>query len=209
MGHSRGGEGVVRAALQNTQRARPYGIRGLFLIAPTDVGRLTAPGVSTSVLLPYCDGDVSDLQGQHLLDDTSFAVPNDRSFKSGLLMLGANHNYFNTEWPPGSVSGGWDDWEGDPTSGVCGRLNPGRLSETEQRRAGSAYLSAFFRTALGAEKRFLPMFDGSGARARSAGPAVVRTTYTAPSQHRLDVARLDRSVARRTASGGARLTVCA
>src|SRR3712207_5228239 len=108
-----GGEGVVRAALQNTQRAKPYRIRGLFLIAPTDVGRLTAPGVSTAVLLPYCDGDVADLQGQHLLDDNSFAVPNDRSFKSGLLMLGANHNYFNTEWSPGSVSEGSDDWEGE------------------------------------------------------------------------------------------------
>ncbi|HSU35551.1 MAG TPA: hypothetical protein VLJ88_07820 [Propionibacteriaceae bacterium] len=209
MGHSRGGEGVVRAALQNTQRAKPYGIRGLFLIAPTTAGRLTAPGVSTAVLLPYCDGDLADLQGQHLLDDNAFAVPNDRSFTSGLLMLGANHNYFNTEWSPGSVSGGWDDWEGDPTPGACGRLNPGRLSETEQRRAGVAYLSAFFRTSVGAERKFLPLFDGSGARARSAGDAVVRTTYTAPAQHRLDVARLNRSVPARAATGGARLTVCA
>jgi len=209
MGHSRGGEGVVRAALQNTQRAQPYGIRGLFLIAPTTAGRLTAPGVSTAVLLPYCDGDLADLQGQHLLDDTAFAGPNDRSFKSGLLMLGANHNFFNTEWSPGSVSGGWDDWEGDPTPGACGRLNPGRLTETEQRNAAVAYLSAFFRTTVGAEHKFLPLFDGSGARAKSAAKAVVRTTYTAPAQHRLDVARLNRSVPARTASGGAKLTVCA
>jgi hypothetical protein len=84
----------------------------LFLLAPTDFTRTTVPGVSTSVLLPYCDGDVSDLHGQHYYDDTNDAVEDDGSFKSSLLMLGANHNFFNREWSPGSVSGGYDEWGG-------------------------------------------------------------------------------------------------
>ena len=52
MGHSRGGEGVVRAALLNAARPRPYGIRALVALAPTDFTRPTIPGVATSVILP-------------------------------------------------------------------------------------------------------------------------------------------------------------
>ena len=207
MGHSRGGEGVVRAALDNIQRTDPYGIRGLFLLAPTDFTRPTVPGVSTSVLLPYCDGDVSDLHGQHYYDDTNDAVEGDRSFKSSLLMLGANHNFFNREWSPGSVSGGYDDW-GGPRTQVCGSEHPGRLTQREQRAAGAAYLAGFFRTTLGREAQFLPMFDGSGATPASAGRAVVRSAYSAPTRARLDVARLDDGVPVDAASGGATLEQC-
>jgi dienelactone hydrolase len=207
MGHSRGGEGVVRAALDNTQRHDPYGIRGLFLLAPTDYTRPTVPGVSTSVLLPYCDGDVSDLHGQHYYDDTNDAVEDDRSFKSSLLMLGANHNFFNREWSPGSASGGYDDW-GGPRNQVCGSDHPGRLTQREQRAAGAAYLAGFFRTTLGREAQFLPMFDGSGATPASAGRAVVRSTYSAPARARIDVARLDDGVPADAASGGATLEQC-
>ena len=210
MGHSRGGEGVARAALLNTQRAKPYGIVGLFLIAPTDFARLTVPGVSTAVLLPYCDGDVRALDGQHYLDDTRLASPGDRSFKTGVLMLGANHNYFNTEWSPGSVSEGDDDSQPEDQASPCSARHPDRLSPAEQRAAGRAYLTGFFRTAVGRENRFLPLFDGTGARAKSAGRAVVRTTFTAPAADRVEVARLNRTLpADLTASGGARLALCA
>jgi len=210
MGHSRGGEGVARAALINTQRAKPYGISGLFLIAPTDVARLTVPGVSTGLLLPYCDGDVSDLQGQHYLDDLRRASGGDRSFKTGMLMLGANHNYFNTEWSPGSVSDGGDDSRPDDPASPCNPRHPDRLSAAEQRAAGGAYLTGFFRTAVGHESTFLPLFDGTGARARSAGRAVVRTTYAAPAPDRIEVAPLNRVLpAGLQTRGGARLTLCA
>lgn len=207
MGHSRGGEGVVRAALDNTQRTDPYGVRGLFLLAPTDFTRLTVPSVSTSVLLPYCDGDVSDLHGQHYYDDTNDAVEDDGSFKSSLLMLGANHNFFNREWSPGSASGGYDDW-GGARSEVCGSDHPGRLTQREQRAAGAAYLAGFFRATLARETQFLPMFDGSGATPVSAGRAVVRSTYSAPARARLDVARMDDGVPAHAASGGATLEQC-
>ena len=209
MGHSRGGEGVVRAALQNTQRPHPYGIRSLFLIAPTDFARLAVPGVSTAVLLPYCDGDVFDLQGQHVLDDTRLGSPKDRSIRSSILMLGANHNYFNTEWSPGSVSQGYDDAWSDDERATCGPKNPGRLSPAQQQRAGNAYLAGWVRATLGHERRVLPLFDGSGARAASAGKAVVRTAFTAASSDRVDVAALNRGVPTGAASRGARLVACA
>ena len=35
------------------------------MLAPIDFTRTTVPDVITTTLLPYCDGDVSDQQGQH------------------------------------------------------------------------------------------------------------------------------------------------
>jgi len=98
MGHSRGGEGVVRAALLNAERRISYGIRAVLPLAPTDFSRPTLPAVAVSVLLPYCDGDVWDLQGQHFFDDTRYAVTGDRAPRSAVLVMDANHNFFNTEW---------------------------------------------------------------------------------------------------------------
>lgn len=209
MGHSRGGEGVARAALDNTRRAHPYGIRSLFLIAPTDFFRLTLPDVATAVELPYCDGDVGDLQGQHYLDDTDTTTRADRGLRSSVLVLGANHNHFNTVWTAGSVSpAAGDDWGGDPAA-VCGAEHPDRLTAAEQYAAGTAYLAGFFRATLGGEEEFLPLFDGSGTRAASAGRAVVRTTFTGPSSSRRVLASFSRTAAAATVTGGARLSICA
>ena len=44
-------------------------VAGQVLIGPTDFGFQTAPYVPTVTVLPYCDGDVSDLQGQNFTDD--------------------------------------------------------------------------------------------------------------------------------------------
>lgn len=63
MGHSRGGDGVVKASLLNAARPSPYGIRGVLAIAPIDRTRPALPDVPLAVLLPYCDGDVSNQEG--------------------------------------------------------------------------------------------------------------------------------------------------
>ena len=125
MGHSRGGEGVVRAALLNAERRLPYGIRAVLPLAPTDFTRPTLPGVAMSVLLPYCDGDVLDLEGQHFYDDTRYAA-RDRSARSAVLMMGADHNFFNTEWTPGqSAAPSQDDWAYGSATAECAAIAPG------------------------------------------------------------------------------------
>ena len=110
MGHSRGGEGV-RAAMAQYQDAgspwpaaivTPVHIDGIFEIGPVDgqTSRiLNAPGVPWTVLLPGCDGDVSDLEGVKPFDrmmmpgaDT-VAVP-----KASFEVYGANHNFYNSQW---------------------------------------------------------------------------------------------------------------
>ncbi|MBB2902299.1 hypothetical protein FHR75_003130 [Kineococcus radiotolerans] len=190
MGHSRGGEGVVRAALLNAERPDPYGVRAVMPLAPVDFARSTLPGTAMAVVLPYCDGDVSDQQGQHFHDDTRYAARDD-VLRTSLLVMGANHNYFNSEWTPGaSQAPSNDDWylDDDP---VCGPDAPGRLTPAEQRAVGTAYVSGFFRLHLGGEQQFLPLFDGTGGRAASAGRAVVHAQAQQPSSARTDLAPLE------------------
>ena len=77
MGHSRGGEGVVRHYVLNNSLGAPYGIKAVFPLAPVDFNRFVVNNAALDVLLPYCDGDVSDLQGVHFYDDARYNVPGD------------------------------------------------------------------------------------------------------------------------------------
>jgi len=208
MGHSRGGEGVIRAALLNAARQHPYGIRAVLPLAPTDFSRPTIPGVAMSVLLPYCDGDVSDLQGQHYFDDTIYATLRDSAPRSAVLVLGANHNYFNTEWTPGqSAAPSWDDWGGEPKA-ECGTDHPARLSPREQQAVGRAYIAGFFRLMIGRETALLSLFDGSNSRAASAGRAVTRVTAQAPASTRRDITAFNRALLPSAVTGGASARLC-
>ncbi|MFC0629076.1 hypothetical protein [Kribbella deserti] len=210
MGHSRGGEGVVRAGLLNVERGRKYGIRAVLPLAPVDFARATLPGTAMSVILPYCDGDVSDLQGQHFYDDTRYSVTGDRAARSTVLVMGTNHNFFNTEWTPGqSVAPSWDDWGGENKTTPCGSKAAPRLKPVEQQAVGRAYIAGFFRLELGGESALLPLFDGSNSRAVSAGRAVVRVVSQAPATRRYDLARLDRALPAGSVTGKASVRLCA
>jgi pimeloyl-ACP methyl ester carboxylesterase len=102
VGHSRGGEGVERAAI-DSRPDDPWRIQGLVLIGPTAFGRQVAAGVHTTVLLPFCDGDVSDLQGQQYVD-IGRDLTRDPALRSSVMAMGTNHNFYNTEWTPASRS---------------------------------------------------------------------------------------------------------
>jgi hypothetical protein len=96
VGHSRGGEGVVWAEL--LAGPRPYAVRTVVAIAPTDFARrIVSPDVPFSVLLPTCDGDVSDLQGAAFYDDARNTLRTAPLLQ--VAIHGANHGFFNTVWP--------------------------------------------------------------------------------------------------------------
>jgi dienelactone hydrolase len=174
VGHSRGGEGVNRASLQ-TPLSAAYRIVGQVLIAPTDFGTQTAPYVPTTTLLPYCDGDVTDLQGQRFTDTARDLSAGDSSLKSSALVMGANHNYFNTEWTPSiAAAPAWDDWSG-PSGGPCGSDTDARLSATEQQAVGKAWVVGAVQLFAKNAQQFLPLYDGSGATVASVGDADVRS----------------------------------
>ncbi len=169
VGHSRGGEGVERAAI-DTDAHDPWTIRGLVLIGPTAFGRQVAPGIPTTVILPFCDGDVSDLQGQQYVDIGRDLTP-DRALRSSVMAMGTNHNYYNTEWTPGlSKSPAWDDWF-DPGDPQCGEGGAKRLMPAEQQAVGLAYTAALVDLAIAGDARSLPLLDGARVKPASTGRA--------------------------------------
>jgi hypothetical protein len=193
MGHSRGGEGVVRSYILNQSLGSPYGIKAVFALAPVDFIGSTINNVPFAVLLPYNDGDVSNLQGAHFFDDSRY-VSGDTGPKFSIEVMGANHNFYNTVWSPGlfPFPGAPDRFGGTLDEGVP--APPSRLTEAQQQGTGLAYMSAFFRTYLGGETRFLPILTGDVAPPPSAqvAPDRIHIGYLPPDSAavRRDVNRL-------------------
>ncbi|GAA3899035.1 hypothetical protein GCM10023084_59390 [Streptomyces lacrimifluminis] len=185
VGHSRGGEGVNRAAMDSLYRPPAdqdgYGgpvrwnIRGTVLIGPTIFGQNPVADVPSLTILPGCDGDVSDLQGELAVDGTR-GISRGAALHSAVYMVGANHNYFNTEWTPGQAQAPADDdfWS-DPEDRdpVCDVGTRTRLTADQQHKAGASYVAAAARLFVAGDDRVRPLLDGSGKRAPSADPARV------------------------------------
>ncbi len=96
-GHSRGGEAVAEVpALLESSPVAGVRVVSVFSLAPTDFGDSAPENVAYNVLLPACDGDVQFLFGTDIYDRS---IRFDDGFpRAQLLMAGANHNFFNTEW---------------------------------------------------------------------------------------------------------------
>ncbi|HSI81057.1 MAG TPA: hypothetical protein VK919_10435 [Solirubrobacterales bacterium] len=187
MGHSRGGEGAIWQVILDRRRAQPFGIRAVLPLAPVDFTRRTVNGIPLGVVLPYCDGDVFDLQGIHYFDDARYRLPGDPAPKHTVTVMGANHNFFNTVWSPGGgYPGAIDD-------GRFVRRCRGRLKQGEQRRVGAVYVADFFRRYLGDDLSLDPTWTGASTPPEIA-PARAITSYHAPDLpgRRLDLNRFTR-----------------
>lgn len=192
MGHSRGGEGVMVHYVYNLAQPKPYAIKAVFAIAPVDYNRYVPTNVPIAVILPYCDGDVSDNQGMHFFDDARYNVPGDPTPKFFFTVMGANHDFYNTIWDPNYfLPGAADDWLGTPYGGAdpfASLTIPGnhRLSSVRQQGTGAAYMGAFFRTyitngtSIGGETQFLPFLKGDVPPPPSALTTELFETYHAP-----------------------------
>ena len=124
----------------------------------------------TTVILPFCDGDVSDLQGQQYVD-VGRDLARDPALRSSVMAMGTNHNFYNTEWTPGlSKSPAWDDWFSarDPQ---CGENRSRRLTPAEQQAVGLAYTAALVDLAVADDTRSLPLLDGTRVKPPSIGRA--------------------------------------
>ncbi|MFC8433990.1 alpha/beta hydrolase family protein [Streptomyces sp. NPDC057253] len=187
VGHSRGGEGVNRAAMDSLYPPPAaedgyrgpvrWKVRGTVLIGPTIFGQNPVADVPSVTLLPGCDGDVSDLQGEDFVDGTR-GISRGGALHSAVYVVGANHNYFNSEWTPGEAEApASDDFWTDPEQPdpVCSPGAPTRLTAAQQHQAGSTYIAAAARLFVAGDDRVRPLLDGSGKRAPSADPARVLT----------------------------------
>ncbi|MBI1747817.1 MAG: hypothetical protein HYR55_14685 [Acidobacteria bacterium] len=183
MGHSRGGGGIASAYKQNLEREDPYGIKAMLPLAAVNFQRPRITNSTLLVILPYCDGDVSDLQAAWYYDDARYEVAGDLASKHYLLEMGGNHNYYNTIWTVARVA---DDWRYDTRRLVdpyCSNLrrdDGGRYTPEEVRRIGLAYIGGFFRAYVGDEGALSPIFTGQAPQPPSVGDVDIHMTYHAP-----------------------------
>ncbi len=194
IGHSRGGEGVVEAAL----RAHPgYTLRAMFLIAPTHFNAKTPPDVPMHIVFGSCDGDVWNLAGVGLYDRARGMTRT--SPISQTLVRGANHNWFSSAWSPGTPVG-FDDY---PNTSQCApRLvaTGARPSAARQQRVAAALAIPFFRRhLLGGPPSSL---IGDRGLARSVAGVSVVPSYDSSSARRVDI---DRPAVRDRTSFGTRV----
>ena len=213
MGHSRGGEGAATAVSLNAGLTHPWAIKSVFELAPIDFTRDTVPDIPEATLLPYCDGDVSDQQGEHFYADSKSAFA-DNVLRSDIWVMGTDHDFYNQDWTP-PTPGSSDDWTAGrqpATDPVCGEQAPGtsRLTPGDQYQVGAAYLAGWFELTLGGQKP-VPVDvrrDGCGTaighqlhrqRARGRSPSPAARTPRPPLG--------DRTVGGRRAHGGDRAGV--
>lgn len=157
LGHSRGGEGARAAYAQYLDAGSPWparivtpvAFRGIFEIGPVDgqtSRTLDVGNTHWSVLLPMCDGDVSNLQGVKPFDRVqAFLTESPPGFKSTVTAWGTNHNYYNTEWQQSDSPG--CTGTGNPALFSSG---PGITGSPEQRTVSSILTKAFFLGNVGA-----------------------------------------------------------
>jgi dienelactone hydrolase len=233
MGHSRGGEGVADFIEYNRTRPpsaagadgvvdsgpRYPGLKAVFSLAPIDRKNQQPHGVAFATLLPYCDGDVSDLSGSR-----AFERGKDRNSAEGFPtyqfgVTGTNHNFYNTVWTGGDVNPSGDDNKTTTDTACSLKDQPAtsvRLSPPDQRRVGLALMAAFLRRHVGDETGFEPLLRGatrlpaSGCPAgRALCPGLVQWSYIAPvSQRRVLVGPRPEGDAVVEATGSAVVTPC-
>ncbi|CAL2083976.1 T9SS type A sorting domain-containing protein [Tenacibaculum sp. 190524A02b] len=208
VGHSRGGEGVVSHFIHNAKQQNPYSIKGVFAVAPTNYNNFSHPEMTYAVMLPYCDGDLTDLPGIWNYDRQT-EVSNKATHQ--ILLKGANHNYFNTVWTPNMFPAAtFDDWESltrnDQNKGAfCGN-NSNRFGPTKQRNILKAYLHSFIKKYVDNNNKYAEPILGTNIEAPSTTQLVnneVHVSYQAPKEEKVLIHRVkDAQTTSQTSTGG-------
>ena len=197
MGHSRGGEGVLHHAEYNKSLGSPYNIKAVMSIAPTNSFK-KLNRIPFLVIAPYCDGDVGLKSCLPPFDLVRYNDTADDASKYSILLMGANHNYFNTVWTPKSYFVCTkDDWT--DADSFCNTSMPGngRLDSLTQRAALKAYGAAFFRLHLLNDSAFAPILEVEDLKPPSSTGLNVNQVYVsfhAGKSKRLDINTLSSSV---------------
>ena len=176
VGHSRGADGVKALTMPQVFRSRPYRILGMVSLAGTYAVKSSPPGTPLLALLPECDGDVFDLEGQMYIE-TGARLGGDDALRAGLWVPGANHNFLNTQWTPGlSVAPSWNDASRvyDDTTGDCGKGR--RLPSSKERAVARSYVAAAARLWLRGESPYGELLDGTAVRPGDIGGVATRVT---------------------------------
>jgi hypothetical protein len=176
VGHSRGGDAVVRAARMNASRpaAMKYGMRAVCSLAPTDFAFGLPPGptelTSTdtafyAVVYGALDGDVAGQGGARAFGGTGFRhYDRARCEKAMAFLDGCGHNRFNSVW---AADG---DESGIPPAdrGPGGRL----LSAADHAQLLDEYVGGLCRWRLLGDTGPRALYDGTGTNSLKAGASL-------------------------------------
>jgi hypothetical protein len=146
VGHSRGGDAV--SSFVDWNRVRPtgrrYPLRAVISLAPVNYERSATYGVPFMSILPWCDGDVSNLQGARIYERSQHVKGTNPYPTINSSQLGGNHNFYNTVWfaDANPDTGASDDANAaDP---ACNQFSPNsiRLSGQAGRDSSENYVIA-------------------------------------------------------------------
>ncbi len=188
------------------------GFKGIFEIAPTDTFKgensINSLNTAWNVLVGYCDGDLTFLPGilpyDRMMLQSSESIP---SPKSKMGVVGANHNFFNTEWQTSDTLGSFLPTPEKIYQRECDGQIPlfgvDDMASVKQQLIAQAAVLAFFRAHLlgdsGKANLFNPLF---------AMPPVVKSitverafTHTVDSESTLIVENFQRETGINSYSG--------
>ena len=148
-------------------------MKAIFEIGPVDgqtSRALNADGTAWNVIIPMCDGDVSNLQGMKPFDRMlPMTGESDPEPKGMFAVWGANHNYFNTEWQESDSTGCHG------TNHIPLFQPTGQSGSEKERAAGMHALMGFFRAHVGANAQ--PAFKNAYDPQYALPPALEAVTH--------------------------------
>ncbi len=146
----------------------PHKLRAVFSLAPINAKQLSrVTHVPFGTLLPTCDGDVYDMPGAQIFDDSRYTADDESAPKFQIVVRGANHNFYNSHWSESD----------DATSTAplhCkkpGLIETLRLTAPDQRRNGAFLMESFMRYFVGDEAQFAPYWKGQAPIPAAGCPA--------------------------------------
>lgn len=173
LGHSRGGEAVIRAYEMNAAASRPFkfGINAVCSLAPTD---MTVNSTNKKLKLKFqdklsyfscyggLDGDVTGKKfaGRARNGNAFSLFDRCESFKVSAFIVKATHNRFNSQWSDTT------EWR----SGVP----VAALSEADHFALAKEYIGGYFDLALNKNNQVAGLFDNSKANSKAADVAILR-----------------------------------
>ncbi len=183
----------------------PHRIRAVFSLAPINARRLSnVTYVPFATLLPTCDGDVYNMPGAQIFDDSRNTAADETAPKYQVVVRGANHNFYNDHWSEND-----DSEKNAPLYCKAGKIETLRLGAEDQRRNGEFLMQSFLRYFVGDEFQFAPYWKGQAPIPSAGCPAgerqcderVVLTVHQPATQRKLlqDFRNADASA--RNASG--------
>lgn len=146
----------------------PHKLRAVFSLAPINARQLSrVTNVPFATLLPTCDGDVYNMPGAQIFDDSRYTAQDENAPKFQVVVRGANHNFYNSHWS-----------ESDDSTGTAplycsqpGRIETLRLNASDQRRNGAFLMESFMRYFVGDEVQFAPYWKGQAPTPAAGCPA--------------------------------------